>query len=223
LVCLYFVVETEEGLQMMGQTDRPWCWIRDYDDNRWDSFGASLQVAMFYAPLTVIFLFNLWIYGFLGIKVGELMQTRMKVRIQKRLLLYLLVFQLCSVWGLANRIYQATHPGHKFNYLLLCLDSAFGPLQGFLNALVYGFNQKLRDRYKEWLCPDTGGGGTLSLNRICCCCCCCCCDCAGGAATGGGSGKYAQVGQGDGSSETRGILHGNTQSSGGGGSTRPDV
>jgi hypothetical protein len=83
------------------------------------------------------------------------MQTRMKIRIQKRLLLYLFVFQVTSVWGLANRIYQAFNKNHKYDYFLLCMDSAFGPLQGFLNALVYGLNQKLRDRYVEWLCPDT--------------------------------------------------------------------
>jgi hypothetical protein len=60
---------------------------------------------------------------------GELMQTRMKTRIQKRLLLYLLVFQMTSIWGLANRIFQAYTPNHKYSYFLLCMDSAFGPLQ----------------------------------------------------------------------------------------------
>lgn len=81
----------------------------------------------------------------------------MKIRIQKRLLLYLMVFQLTSIWGLANRIYQAWNPGHKYDYFLLCMDSLFGPGQGFLNALVYGLNQKLRDRYVDWLCPDRSG------------------------------------------------------------------
>ena len=57
------------------------------------------------------------------------MQTRMKTRIQKRLLLYLLVFQMTSIWGLANRIFQAYTPNHKYSYFLLCMDSAFGPLQ----------------------------------------------------------------------------------------------
>ena len=157
LVCCYFLFMNETGHQMMGQSDRPWCWIRDFHDDEWNAFGSHLQYAVFYGPLLVIFAFNLFIYSFLGRKVGELMQTRMKVRIQKRLLLYLLVFQLTSIWGLANRIYQAWSPKHNYSYVLLCLDSAFGPLQGFLNALVYGLNQKLRDRYKEWLCPESSG------------------------------------------------------------------
>jgi hypothetical protein len=164
LVCCYFLFKNETGHQMMGQSDRPWCWIRDFHDDEWNAFGSHLQYAVFYGPLLVIFAFNLFIYSFLGRKVGELMQTRMKVRIQKRLLLYLLVFQLTSIWGLANRIYQAWSPKHNYSYVLLCLDSAFGPLQGFLNALVYGLNQKLRDRYKEWLCPESSG----------------CCGCGGG-------------------------------------------
>jgi len=168
LVCIYFVAENAEGLQMMGQSDRPWCWIRDFQHDEWNAFGAHLQYALFYGPLLIIFIFNLAIYAFLGRKVGELMQTRMKIRIQKRLLLYLFVFQVTSVWGLANRIYQAFNKNHKYDYFLLCMDSAFGPLQGFLNALVYGLNQKLRDRYVEWLCPDT----------TCCC---------------GGNSEYTQI------------------------------
>jgi len=162
LVCIYFVVQDQEGVQMMGQTDRPWCWIRDFSHDKWQEFGAHLQYLMFYGPLLIIFIFNLGVYSFLGRKVGELMQTRMKIRIQKRLLLYLMVFQLTSIWGLANRIYQAWNPDHKYDYFLLCMDSLFGPGQGFLNALVYGLNQKLRDRYVDWLCPDRSG---------CCGCC----------------------------------------------------
>lgn len=180
LVCVYFVVQDQEGVQMMGQTDRPWCWIRDFSHDKWQAFGAHLQYLMFYGPLLIIFIFNLGVYAFLGRKVGELMQTRMKIRIQKRLLLYLVVFQLTSIWGLANRIYQAWSPGHKYDYFLLCMDSLFGPAQGILNALVYGLNQKLRDRYVEWLCPDRG------------CCSCCSSSNYGGNARVQGGGEEGQ-------------------------------
>jgi hypothetical protein len=69
LVCIYFVAENAEGLQMMGQSDRPWCWIRDFQHDEWNAFGAHLQYALFYGPLLIIFIFNLAIYAFLGRKV----------------------------------------------------------------------------------------------------------------------------------------------------------
>ena len=79
-------------------------------------------------------------------------------KIRRRLLLYLGVFILLMAPGLANRIWQAAAPDHSPNFVLLCADSLCGPLQGFGNAVVYGLNKRLRERYRRLCCRCLGRG-----------------------------------------------------------------
>lgn len=79
----------------------------------------------------------------------------MEMKIRKRLVMYLLVFLVCAAWGFANRIYQAAHGPHSSSDLLILLECVFNPLQGGLNALVYGMNEKLRDRYMSCCCGSS--------------------------------------------------------------------
>ena len=128
-------------------TGRPWCWIESArsDSDQW------MQFAFFYGPLLGLFLFNLCIYMWLCRRVRRLMSP-LQHKIRRRLLLYLGVFIILTAPGLANRIWQAVDPNHTPNFALLCADSLCGPLQGFGNAVVYGLNKRLRERYHRLCC-----------------------------------------------------------------------
>lgn len=58
------------------------------------------------------------------VEQGKKLAPEMETKIRKRLLLYLLVFVLCSIWGLINRIYVVL-PAQLHNYTLYrnALDS----------------------------------------------------------------------------------------------------
>ena len=91
------------------------------------------QFLMFYLPAVLIFSYNVSIYVFLARQVHG---TELGANIRKRVLLYLLVFSICACWGLVHRIYQLFSKDHQPLQALIYLESVFGPLQGFLNALV---------------------------------------------------------------------------------------
>ena len=70
--------------------------------------------------------------------------------ISKRLLWYLLSFLIVAIWGILHRTYQVLAQDHHPNYYLSVVESFFSPLQGFLNAIVYGTSPKISERYAEW-------------------------------------------------------------------------
>lgn len=148
LICGYLFFRQRTDLPSMGPTTgRPWCWIESArsDSDQW------MQFAFFYGPLLGLFLFNLCIYMWLCRRVRRLMSP-LQHKIRRRLLLYLGVFIILTAPGLANRIWQAVDPNHTPNFALLCADSLCGPLQGFGNAVVYGLNKRLRERYHRLCC-----------------------------------------------------------------------
>jgi len=146
-ICLYFFIRQEFFHEpgMGGTKDRPWCWISSNNPN--DKFEWE-QFVFFYFPLLAILLFNLFIYVLLLKRLRHNL-SGMELKIRQRLLLYVGVFIFLSGWGLANRVYQFVSNTATPNYFLLCMDAICGPLQGFCNAIVYGINQKLRERYIE--------------------------------------------------------------------------
>ena len=149
-MCIYFAVRQSLLKQpSMGYTrDRPWCWISSSVDYKADAFGWE-QFAFFYIPLVIILMFNLSIYFCLIRRLHNNLSS-LEYKIRQRLLLYIAVFVFLTGWGLANRIFQFFNPGGIPNRFLLSMDALCGPLQGFCNAVVYGINQKLRERY--WNC-----------------------------------------------------------------------
>ncbi len=92
---------------------------------------------------------NASVYGILAQHVHD---HRMGPLIRKRLQMYLAVFACCSIWGLVHRVYQVFSYRHEPLYVLNILEAAFGPLQGFLNAMVYGVTHKMIERYKGLCC-----------------------------------------------------------------------
>ena len=163
-ILLYFVVAWATGREDMGRADRPWCWIKsERHDGSWDGWGATQQFLFFYLPLLVVFVFNGATYAFLLRKAGGLLgSAALAFKVRKRLLLYLLVFAGCSVWGLLARSVHALSAAHANTPVvaaLMRLDAALGPSQGFWNAVVYGLNSRMRARLARGCCGWCRGGG----------------------------------------------------------------
>ena len=96
---------------IIGGADRPWCWLTNHASQH-ESFEMETiqQFALFYVPAVVVFCYNVMIYVKLA---GIVHGTELGTNIRKRVLLYLLVFLMCSVWGLVHRLYQAFTPHHQ--------------------------------------------------------------------------------------------------------------
>lgn len=132
---------------IVGGTDRPWCWLTNHSSQS-ESYDMEIlqQFLLFYLPAVLIFSYNVSIYVFLARQVHG---TELGANIRKRVLLYLLVFSVCAVWGLVHRVYQLFSKDHQPLIYLTYAESFFGPWQGFLNALVYGVSARVVVRYKR--------------------------------------------------------------------------
>ena len=154
-ICIYFGIKQYFKEPGMGYTqDRPWCWITSSSVDRPDKFQWE-TFAFFYIPLVSILLFNLCLYVCLVRRLHNNLSS-MEYKIRQRLVLYIAVFIFLTGWGLANRIYEFLDPDKKPSKFLLNMDAFCGPLQGFCNAIVYGINQKLRERYRRACCGQKG-------------------------------------------------------------------
>ena len=82
---------------------------------------------------------------------AERLSQSMEKKIRMRLLLYLVVFFVCSIWGLVNRILQMTNTStHQPPEQMEAMEAFFSPLQGFLNAIVYGLNVQVGCAPANW-------------------------------------------------------------------------
>lgn len=158
---LYLIVEQISGSNLVGFSGRPWsvfpsvvvilqltiiyrCWIRTFDHGHWAMDGAVIQLALYYVPVALAFVFNLVIYCFLLRRLQAIMSSRMERRIRIRIFLYLFVFLLTFTSSCLGRLIQAVDEDHRPQHVLLLLSSIFSPLLGALNALVYGLNTTVR-------------------------------------------------------------------------------
>ncbi|KAE9032569.1 hypothetical protein PR003_g9428 [Phytophthora rubi] len=129
------------GTGLVGESGRPWCWIRSWSDDQWIIEGFYIQLVIFYVPVVLTFLHNLVTYVMLLYLMTDSLSTSMETRVHYRLLLYSWAYFLPNVWVVFAFAYQAVAPKHALNAPLLYLISFFTPLQGLMNAIVYGMNR----------------------------------------------------------------------------------
>ena len=166
-ICIYLMYE--EFLlheEVFGGAQRPWCWIENHSSKNlmWTTTGVFKQFIFFYVPQVLVFAMNACIYSILISKVkGSVLGEKMR----KRLLWYLLSFLIVAIWGILHRTYQVLVPDHHPNFYLSIIESFFSPLQGFLNAIVYGTSKKIGFRYMQWFTKDNGDKEFLNnLTRL---------------------------------------------------------
>lgn len=135
----------------VGVDDRPWCWLSNHSrEGTWSSIGAWQQFGYFYLPISVILIFNVCLYVVIVVQMPS--QESLTARVKHRLILYFAVFLFCAVWGFLNRMLQMLSPNHASNRFLDIMESAFDPLQPFLNAMVYATNRPMVSMYKQSRC-----------------------------------------------------------------------
>ena len=121
-----------------------WCWIkRDHQLERW---------LCYYVPLLVVMVFNVASYVQVNkaIKAANMNQQK---AFMGRMVLYIGAFLFIRCWSLLNRFVELVD-GNVGVFPLMFLHSLFSPAQGVANALVYGFNKKLKDHYYHLCCGN---------------------------------------------------------------------
>lgn len=154
-------------MRRLGPADEPrtaWCWIASHSERPGNHTRPPLplsggggadarwvQLACFYAPLLVAFLFNMITYIRVGgafqrmVREGAVEASKERV-IQLRLRLYLGVFLV--VW-LAPLVHRAAElVGGDATWLRL-LHTATQCSMGWLNGLVYGCNEATLKPYRD--------------------------------------------------------------------------
>lgn len=142
----HLYVQALAGADLVGESGRPWCWIRSWSDEQWSKQGFYVQLTVFYAPVVLVFFHNLATYLMLLYLMPDSFSTSMETRIHYRLLFYSWAFFLSNLWTVFTFAYQTVAFDHALNAPLLYLTSFFTPLQGALNAIVYGMNNAFRER-----------------------------------------------------------------------------
>ena len=119
-----------------------WCWIKqDHQIERW---------LCYYVILIMIMIFNVATYY---ITSGVLKQQggAHQKALTQRMMMYVGVFLFIRFWSVLNRFVELIVGNHGV-YPLMFLHSLFSPLQGFANAIVYGFNRKIKNHYRALCC-----------------------------------------------------------------------
>jgi len=122
------------------------------NDYKWCHPTTMAKWFLWEAPLCIAFMCNSVFY-FMSIRRFKVdnhinressrstRQKKLQWKIKKRLTLYLLVFLVCWIWDVVNKILEAI--GITPPFWLSILQSTFSPLQGFLNFLVYGLSSRM--------------------------------------------------------------------------------
>ena len=123
-----------------------WCWLKP------DEYQLLWRIGSFYAILVVIVIFNIWSYWKITTEINyeiELLESSVheitdRQRLFKRFSLYPLVIVICYFPILCKRIYDLFDGSENLLWLTL-LAGAASSLIGFLNAIVYGLTNNVKD------------------------------------------------------------------------------
>jgi len=130
--------------------DTAWCWIPQ-DDKNW-------RIYCFWGPVALIWVFNCCCYYIVRKKLQEMLSFMEKAA-SRRILGYIFIFIIVSIPPLTNRIVEMVGPPQ---FVLFVCHSAFDPLIGFCNAVVYGWNKQLRNSLEKACCKKNQEYSVLS-------------------------------------------------------------
>jgi hypothetical protein len=136
------ILENVNGNDTLYADSRLWCWIPDGE------LGNLLRMVIFYGPLWAIFLYNIAVYIYIGVKVLEsrrninklgTVANRNQKPIQKFAMktgVYMLAFFFNWGFGTINRIQNIFDPDNP-SFALFLLHGITVPLGGCLNAIIF--------------------------------------------------------------------------------------
>jgi len=112
--------------------DAPWCNLK-----------GEYEWGLWLGPMILSLLLNFVLFLMVLYSIRRKQSTSIQKRVEavaiKRLSLYLLVFVLCWIWNVIDRIITEIKPGCEVLPIWV-LQDFFSPLQGFLNFIVYGLS-----------------------------------------------------------------------------------
>jgi len=124
---------------MFPRNKKSWCWISDPN---------SIFRLLLYFPDTVIFMALVLLYGLIRFKLRRT-QSTMANEICRKMSIYLLTYMFINFFAIVNRFQNFFFPKDAI-FTLYLLQFITQPLQGFLNALAYVWNEPaFIDQYKQ--------------------------------------------------------------------------
>jgi len=125
-----------------------WCWITvDY---------RFVRFALYYMILLILWLFNVVAYIFI-LKDMKKYMSFIIVSAHRRISMFILLFIVCSLPGLVNRLLNIIQPSTPIFWLYVT-QALISPLQGLGNSFVYGNSKSLQYAYSELFRKCCGNG-----------------------------------------------------------------
>jgi len=161
--CILFLISTQKYLKLLGSADL-WCWI----DGAW-----WVRAIFFYIPLVVILTYIAVIYVIVShtlSKENSWADSEIEEDRSQSILItfrwYLLSLAICWLPAIINRAQNALSD-ERWPWLF-GMHAFLVPLQGFFNALIYGFNDEVRSKLARYFwclrCRPRWTGGTSFLS-----------------------------------------------------------
>jgi hypothetical protein len=125
-----------------------WCWIKATGSDF--KSGTFWRLMTFYVPLWLVIAFNLFVY----VSVIRYLRQQMRLmllpdassaKLVRRLKLYPGILIVCYTLPTVNRIYQIIAYGYTWEPLVIVSGGTMC-ITGFLNAIVYGLTDTVRER-----------------------------------------------------------------------------
>ncbi|KYR00303.1 cAMP receptor-like protein [Tieghemostelium lacteum] len=117
-----------------------WCFIED---------PTSFFRLFYYLPLIVVFLINLSVFVAIRWKISK-HSNSMVAKVNIVVSFYLIAFALSQLPTIINSIQNFIYPTQPI-YGLFAAQLFLQPLQGFLNFIVYGYNEGFINNYIEFI------------------------------------------------------------------------
>jgi len=136
------------------------CWISGTPS--WARIGLQLDVVVV-VMIMIMGLDSIAIFHIYTISKNTKRQA-VHIKAMRRLAVYPVVYFLVWLPTLINRVQNAADPSNP-SFGLYFFQALMLPLQGFMNAIVYGVNEKLVQLYRHGLKgKGRGEGSSSSIN-----------------------------------------------------------
>lgn len=148
-----------------GKSDG-WCWIKD------DEYKVLWQIGSFYAIAVLIVVFNIWSYykiiTEIKYDIGMLQESAHEIsgkhRLFNRFSLYPLVIVACYLPVFTKRLYEIIS-GSSLLWLTI-VSAVTTSIIGFLNAIVYGLTDNVKETVMNSCRKDRESSAEYSINEI---------------------------------------------------------
>lgn len=145
----------------VSSQERYWCWISEGH--------VYFGVGLFDVPVAIILLTNIVLYALtwrhihhVASTVNEQVSSPRRQSYLTKVTSFILIFVLCWVWIVLDDVTDIVSPAHS-NYVL-AVSAFLSPLNGTLNAILYGWGMNKTLMRKLKCCGADSSDGTAVMN-----------------------------------------------------------